>query len=260
MSVQAIIESIKAEFEQAKVEYSARRARIIAASANQNEGVEPTIDSYGRLHAPCDGYDWQDDIYGAGEFLKIPELSQDECEYYDILYMPKDGFAERYSYKAKIKTTVSVVEQIKAELSKLPVAINVSAGASWGEGVCYMYVDAKSKRFIKAIESAASAIAPVEAKSNAVLSAGRQNIVATLKATFMKEDRYNPHLSDLVGIFERDDGATLFCNIGDSFKKLVESSIDELKGKRISFCAELIVNAKDQSKASCKRPTKVAIA
>lgn len=260
MSAQAIIEAIKAEFEQAKINSAARQARIMAAAASQNKGVDPTVDKYGRLHAPVDGYEWEDEIYGAGEFLPIPELSLDDCEYMDILYMPKDGFAERYNHKAKIKTTTSIVSQLKAELSNLPVAINVSAGASWGDGICYMYVDAKSKRFISAIEAAAASIAPVESKSNAVLSAGRQQVIATMKGTFMKENRYQPHLSQLVGIFERDDGATLFCNIGDSFLNLVESNIDELKGKKVSFSAELIVNEKYPSKASCKRPTKVSLA
>ena len=259
MNVQAVIDAVKAEYERAEQAHQDRLARIMAAAALRNDDVEPTLGRGGRLHAPHDGYEWEDDTYGAGEFLRIPELSQDDCDYYDILYVPKST-EERYGYKAKIKTTVDTVAQIKAAISTLPLAINVSAGSSWGEGVCYMYVEAKSKQLVKAIESAAAAIAPTEVKSNAVVSAGRQQVVATFKSTFMKEDRYQPQLSQLVAVLERDDGATLFCNVGEGFLKLTEKSIDDLKGKKLSFSAELIVNAKDPSKASCKRPTKLAFA
>ena len=263
MNVQAVIDAVKAEYERAQQAYQDRRARIMAAAASCNGDVEPTVDRSGRLHAPHDGYSWEDNTYGAGEFLPIPEMDQDDCEYRDIIYRPRAAGAdmqERYNNKAKIKTTVDAVTQIKDAISPMALAINISAGSSWGGGVCYMYVEAKSKLLLKAIEAAAVSIAPVETKSNAVLSAGRQQVIATLKATFMKENHYQPELSQLVGVFERNDGATLYCNIGESFFKLVERNINELIGKTLSFSAELIVSEKDPSKANCKRPTKLAFA
>ena len=261
MNAQAVIDAIKAEYERAQQAYQDRRARIMAAAASHNDDVEPTVDRGGRLHAPHDGYHWEGNEYGAGEFLPTPEMDQDDCEMRDILYRPAGvDMQERYSNKAKIKTTVDTVAQLKAAISPMAIAVNISAGSSWGDGVCYMYVEAKSKQPIKAIEAAAAAIAPVETKSDAVLSAGRQQVIATMKATFMKENRYQPELSQLVGVFERNDGATLYCNIGEGFFKLVEQNINELIGKTLSFSAELIVSEKDPSKANCKRPTKVAFA
>lgn len=77
----------------------ARLDRISAEVADQNEGLAPTQGRDGRMHAPCDGYFYQDNeregTYMAGEFLPIPINDDDEA--------PADRVGNQYRQTMRIE-------------------------------------------------------------------------------------------------------------------------------------------------------------
>jgi hypothetical protein len=98
-----------------------RNEKLIIAIASANQGKQPTIDTQGRLHAPCNGYVYNDSVYAAGEYMS------DEFN--------KAG----QMATAKVKISVELIEAIKAVWSA------VSFGKSWqgndGITVCYAYFE-----------------------------------------------------------------------------------------------------------------------
>jgi hypothetical protein len=85
--------------------------------------IHPTPDNNGRFHAPCDGFEYEGKVYGAGEFLH------------------EEGYVQKINYRVKVR--LSDVEKIK----QLPQFIR--AGKSWdqkGEQVCYVYLKVSQKQ------------------------------------------------------------------------------------------------------------------
>jgi hypothetical protein len=103
---------------------SIRNQKLVEAIALANNNKAPTIDVNGRLHAPCNGYVYNDSVYSAGEYMSV-ELS-------------KVGSTST----AKVKITASLKEQIKA------VWACVSFGTTWnkdGIELCYAYFEMLTK-------------------------------------------------------------------------------------------------------------------
>ncbi|WGH49528.1 hypothetical protein [Alishewanella phage vB_AspM_Slickus01] len=97
-----------------------RTAQLNEAAAKANNDLYPTIDVNGRSHAPCDGYEWDGEVYNGGEYLSF------------------DGGRSKSSAKAKVK----VATAIKEDISK--VWSTVSFGKAWtakGVEVCYAYIE-----------------------------------------------------------------------------------------------------------------------
>lgn len=98
-----------------------RNEKLIIAMASANQGRQPTIDNNGRLHAPCNGYIYNDSVYAAGEYMS-------------------DEFTKAGSMAtAKVKISAELIEDIKAVWSA------VSFGKAWqgndGVMVCYAYFE-----------------------------------------------------------------------------------------------------------------------
>ncbi len=91
-----------------------------AAALKANNGLSPTMDKLGRLHAPVNGYSWEDDIYKAGEYLAI------------------EGCKVGMTSKTRIKVSKRLADALKAS------PFSVKAGSTWvdnktGITVCYAY-------------------------------------------------------------------------------------------------------------------------
>jgi hypothetical protein len=100
---------------------AAYQAKLLAAMASANNGKAPTVDNQGRLHAPCNGYEYNGSVYAAGEYMS-------------------DEFSKAGSMvTAKVKITVSLTDGIKSVWSA------VSFGKAWqgqdGVAVCYAYFE-----------------------------------------------------------------------------------------------------------------------
>jgi len=103
---------------------SIRNQKLVEAIASANNNKAPTIDNNGRLHAPCNGYVYNDSVYSAGEYMSV-ELS-------------KVGSTST----AKVKIAASLKEQIKA------VWTCVCFGTTWnkdGIELCYAYFEMLTK-------------------------------------------------------------------------------------------------------------------
>jgi hypothetical protein len=105
-------------FNSANAEYS---ARMILAIESANNGKAPTIDAQGRLHAPCNGYEFNGSVYAAGE------------------YMSDEYTRQNSNNTAKVKVALSLIDAIKTVWSC------VSFGKAWqgndGVTVCYAYFE-----------------------------------------------------------------------------------------------------------------------
>ncbi len=261
--MQAIIDAIKAEEAAIKAEAEKRWHRIMEASKTANNGLAPTVDCNGRWHAPCDGYEFEDDIYGAGEFLKMPEKDLDYLCY--IMGFDSYGSASSSGYKereftVRVKTTKAAAEAFEAAVPKLMFVKSVKTGAAWGDGQCYAYIKCSRLSTVKVIEEAAKASAVPAVKSSVVLVDGRQELTGViLNVLDPKPDAYTSHANPAPPrlVIELLGGGTLFGNLTSGFEALATGPIRTLMGKQVKFTAELVVNKKDASKASYKRPTKV---
>lgn len=262
--MKAIIDAIKAEEAAIMAEAEKRWNRIMEASKTANHGLEPVVDKNGRWHAPCDGYEFEDDIYGAGEFLRMPEKDWD---YLDLHFgadsyfgaAPKGG--KEMEFKTRVKTTKADAEAFKDALPKLMFVKSIETGAQWDEaGTCYAYIKCSRLSTAKVIEEASKASAAPVVKSNVVLVNGRQVLTGVISTVLdPKPDAYTSHANPAPPrlVIELAGGGTLFGNLTSGFEALMTGSARTLMGKKVTFTADLVVNKKDASKASYKRPTKV---
>ena len=90
------------------------------AALKANNGLAPTMDSLGRLHAPVNGYVWEDDIYQGGEYLAI------------------EGGKVGMNSKTRIRVSERLSDALKAS------SFSVKSGSTWvdnktGIAVCYAY-------------------------------------------------------------------------------------------------------------------------
>lgn len=252
MKAQKMIAAIEQAIIEMDAARKARLQRIHDAAVTANQGLAPTYDCNGRPHAPCDGYEWEDETYGAGEFLVMPELSLDDCEAMDILFMPKER-PNKFQYTAKVKTDADTVAALKAHFAD-DARFEFKTGITFCGNHCNMYVGTNSKKMKFAIEAAGPAIAPAPVTLPTLIG-GRQEIEATVKMVKVTEGCYpTPYM-----VLETDTFNTLYCNVTGGFFDLVSRTADELVGKRVKFTATLEVSEKNNTKGSCKRPVKISL-
>lgn len=75
--VAALVDALDSHAPKREAALRAREKRLEKMGSDLNDGLMPTLDSQGRLHAPCDGYAWTWEVEGhincepflAGEFL-----------------------------------------------------------------------------------------------------------------------------------------------------------------------------------------------
>ncbi len=92
------------------------------AALKANNGLAPTMDKLGRLHAPVNGYVWEDSTYRGGEYLAI------------------EGGKVGMNCKARLKVSKRLIDFLQANNFK------VSSGKIWtdnnsGLSVCYAYLE-----------------------------------------------------------------------------------------------------------------------
>lgn len=102
---------------------SNKKARARMMDLVDEGQVEPTWDSNGRAHAPCDNYIFDGRSYAGGQYLHDPDIAGSAI------------------VKAKIMVNCAVIDQMIALLESNMVS--ASAGKSWevdGSVRCYLYV------------------------------------------------------------------------------------------------------------------------
>jgi hypothetical protein len=91
-----------------------------AAALKANNGLAPTMDNMGRLHAPVNGYVWEDSTYKGGEYLAI------------------EGGKVGMNSKTRIRVSERLAIALKAS------SFSIKFGSNWtdnktGATICYAY-------------------------------------------------------------------------------------------------------------------------
>ncbi len=259
-----LAQTIREYVAQAHVNYNNVRQRIIEKAATANHELEPTIDCHGRFHAPCDGYEWDGDIYPGGAYLPFPlefwemleELTGKPCG-------PSNRTSASYTPKHRIKVTTEEAEEIKVACDKFA---EVSIGKTWDDGVtCYVYIQTSRTKLSELVaeyrmeqEAALKAIRDAEQAAKRALKGvapvGRCVVKGRiLKFKRVERDRYSYYDSgvDYKMLVELENKSTVW---GSQI-----AAIDANEGDLIEFTATFEQAGDDNTHAFYKRPAKAKI-
>ena len=242
------------------------RERVEKAAATANNGKEPTVDCYGRLHAPCDGYMWEDDIYAGGAYLPFPAW------YWEELF-ERTGIAGGpaqfdVTNKTRLKLLKSEADDIVPLTGKYAI---FKCGKSWnskdGE-MCYLYIETKRKGLLKLIqdfkdqrdkEIAEKLAAEKEAAKLLKGDAPEGRIVVTgrvLAAKLVTRDSFSYYDNgcDWKMLVELENKSTVWGTIPSA----INYGTDTV-GREVQFTATFTPAQDDHTHAFFKRPAKATI-
>lgn len=237
MTNQTKFAPVLAVVEQMKANYQAYIARIEAAYSEANNGQEPTRDSLGRFHAPCDGYmlpdgwamecegDYCGRLFGRGEYLPVPvtNAEHEENRYYANMARPL------YDYRQKVKALVSDIADFKALGLH---GIEVNTGKAWtddnGNATAYAYLEGKRSLVDAAVNNLGELYSATKVKGPEVYVEGRVSVIGIIVAVKPHHDpMYGNSLKMLVSTAE---GARLWGTMPSALPY-------ESQGKQVSFTA-----------------------
>lgn len=223
-----------------------RYERVNKAYSEVNNGLAPTTDAKGRLHAPCDGYEDVDGrgIYGKGEFIPFPEMWNVD----PLAYEAKDY---RWSYKVKIIND----EHIELSLICHDYGIDVFYGKSWdqdGIKCCYAYLKG-DKTYITTLQN----FVEVEAKR---LELERREAAKVGKGTAPVGRQTVKGIVMFTKVTYGDFGAShkfsvQFENGSTAFGTLPAKAVEAKKGDEIEFSATFKHSDGDETHAWFSRPS-----
>lgn len=220
ITVNPIIESILTIIEETNAINEKRSNEVLEKALSANQGTKPTLDCYGRKHAPFDGYVWGSDVYRGGSYLS------DE---YD--------FKQDTTSKARIKIEANTFNDIKTSLPML----NLSCGKAWsdsGVSICYMYIEGLSQAQANRIDKLANTLSnELKAKiqgNRKELKEGKQEFTLTVNNSFTKPNYYN-NSHDVYLSLTNSDNVNIICSVTAKMWDLVESNIEELHGKTFTI-------------------------
>lgn len=256
---------IKEYVAQAHVNYNNARERIEAKAATANNDLRPTIDKYGRMHAPCDGYYWEGDTYAGGSYLPIP------LEFWEWLEEltgkpqgPRKNGTKTYGQTHRIKVTTEEAKDIEIACESYA---SVKIGRVWDDGVsCYVYIQTTRDKL-------SALVADYKAEQEAILSAERAAELAAKRALKGEAPEGRVVVVGKIVSFKRvERQAYYYRDPGVDYKMLVElenrstvwgSQVDSLHsaevGDTIRFTATFERAKDDNTHAFFKRPAKAEI-
>lgn len=235
-----------------------RLKRVSERAAEDNSGMEPTIDRFGRMHAPCDGYHWEERIFPAGAYLPLPA---DVWEYLFEMGVQYKNFSGVGICKSRVKTTVSGADEITEACSGYA---KTSKGRVWDDNeTCYLYIETKYKGLNELIENynkekdeelrlEKERLAEERRKNKGVAPEGRVKVKG--KVLHVKEDVQDEYYGIVVTykvLVELDNKATVY---GTLPKALLSAET----GDEVEFTATFTQAEGDQTHAFYKRPSKAS--
>lgn len=257
-----LAQTIREYVAQAHTNYSNVLERIMQKAATANNNLKPTTDRHGRLHAPCDGYEWEGDIYAGGSYLPFP------MEFWEMLDErtgrvcgPSRGVAFSYGVKQRVKVTTIEAEEIRVACGDYA---EVSIGKTWDDGVtCYAYIQTTRNKLIELV-------ADFRKEQEAALNAQREAEKAAKQALKGEAPQGRCVVKGRIVCFKRVEGKSFsYYDSGISYKMLVElenlstvwgsqpSNIGEAEvGDLVEFTATFERAEGDNTHAFYKRPSK----
>lgn len=253
---------IRAYVAQAEEHYAEVQKRISERAATANQNQIPTIDKHGRMHAPCDGYYWEDEIYSGGAYLPFP------MDFYEMLSelagRPINPSKKDYSISSRVKATKEEALIIEEACGKFA---EVSTGKIWSDGVsCYVYIRTSRKGLNNLIEDY---IAEEAEKAKKLIEAKREAERA-LKGP-APEGRIQVK-GKILSIKIVNVGSRFYGDPGVETKMIVQlenlstvhgtlpmSLQDASKGDTVQFTAKFTPAEEDKTHAFFSRPAKGSI-
>lgn len=244
--------------------------KLIAAYKEKNEGIEPNVDSKGRLHAPVDGYiipekmrdafDFrgkEDRYWGKGEFLPVPltDLEMEEEK-------QKNYGKGNYGFRSKILTTKeNAKEFIESDIASLH-CFDLKIGnefEKYGKLMCYLYFKTDlfySNRVKKANDENIAHLNNIESEKRAEAAKLKGNVPAEgkqeLSGSVIK-----------VSLYKDGDYVSRRCVIELENKSTIMGTLpgclfDDFKGK-IKFKATIKHSKNDKTHGYFSRPHAVEV-
>jgi hypothetical protein len=256
-----LVNLIKEYVAQAHENYAKVQKRIMDKAATANHDLSPTIDRFGRMHAPCDGYEWDDRIFPGGAYLPFP------MEFWEMLSeqagrpIGPGSYEGKGARKHRIKVTVVEANELEVALKDFAV---VGKGKTWDDGVsCYVYIETSRSGLSELVDTYhQEQLAIRKAKEDAEKAArhalkgeapeGRVSVKGKVLAVKVQEQEqfsyYSPtHVWKM--LVELENKSTVWGTI--------PSSIEELgSGDEVEFTATFTRAADDNTHAFFKRPSK----
>lgn len=244
-------------------EMNVRRYELLLQRARDiNDGLEPTVDRNGRLHAPRDGYTDPntDSIYRGGSYLPFPEEyyidpQTGEMKFRGGSYTGRSG----WRYQERVKMTEESANALKqvGDGIKFGDYFDISMGKVWeadGLRLCYAYIKASYKVILEAIvkfargnEHKTPQVDRVDPATLPELAEGRGTFTGNVVSVKMQEGFYGYEHKMLIVL---DDGNKIYGTVPASIS-------DVEKGARVTFVANL--KKKEAGFYFFSRPSKASI-
>lgn len=186
--LEVVLETLNSKFLDLAVIREKRLSRIISAYSETNNELPPNVDSSGRLHAPCDGYEDMDGrgVYGKGEFLPVPDFVFEQLEREGLSC---DRGSKEFGLKSKV--LISADDSIGIMDTLLTsYGLSSSTGKHFernGLEMCYLYVTGNDP-LVKVMEEAINKFKIEEREikklSKGEAPCGKQTVMA--KIVFIK--------------------------------------------------------------------------
>lgn len=235
------------------------RQRVQEAAASRNDGVPPTVGKDGRLHAPHDGYEWEDNLYHGGSYLPTPaDLLQAIQENKGFMFSTRNCHKNEKSVRVKSTTDTfnSIMEDLNSAQEELGIKLDmvkVTHGSVWDSNQCYIYVASTYPTLIKTLEDYAHEVkikAFEEAKKlKGTAPTGRQQV--TGKVLSIKVPSYYDHIQVTRMLVLLDNKSTVFGTVPNA---LLEQEVSI--GDTVSFAATFTHADNDTTHSFYKRPSK----
>jgi hypothetical protein len=241
--------------------FHAIQLRLDEKSATVNNDVYPTIDVYGRRHAPCDAYMWDDVIYQGGAYLHTPADVLEMLEESGVLMGSFNS--SQFVKRAKLKADLSIFGEIERLCNKYKIDMEVKHGAVWNYNECYIYMSSKKSSLIEAIEVYAKEAKEAYFESlrvgKGIAPMGKLSIdgvVLSIKEVDFTRELYRGRSETTTSykcIIQLENKSTVYGSVPAKIE------LDNLIGKTVRLTANFEHAQGDQTHSFYKRPSKASI-
>ena len=242
------------------------------AYAEANDFLPPTIDKFGRLHAPADGYSFGDKVFNKGEFLPEPETELDH------FFGTQKGVGVKMSKILIPETSKELFEELSNENENNDYFSAKFSSRSWyndnlGQNATYVYISGMAAGFFnKEIEGEILRLKNEMKKDHedsmsTLVDSDNFSIegeivkIRTIEDTF-RSTNYQTFFKNELGIKLKNGNNIIY---GTLPKKLDDATPDKeslegfLVGKKVKMEAKLVVNRNDPKKGYYKSPKKIQL-
>lgn len=265
-----LIETINKGMKKYEERIEQYRERLLNAYAENNQMESPNVDKYGRLHAPSDGYSYDENIYAKGEYL--PEIDVDDENLFSNVQRNKNLKASRIKILKEQKELFNDFQMKSMDKVFVSFSENSWFDSNLNEEVTYVYLKGPlsgeiSLEIEKLQNEYLNDIKEDHRKTlNSVLKEDGCEVSGVIVSAQTVEDEYNSTYYKIafknICSIKTEKGNIL---TGTLSKKLIdlipegEDGFDFLIGKKVSFIANISPYQNDELKGLFKSPKQIKV-